>query len=487
MSKKSILRNYIYNLSYQILTIILPIVTTPYLARVLGATGVGIYGYTFSIATYFILFGSLGVALYGQREIAYAQDNKAKRKRIFLEIIYFRFITMAVSIVVYYFACMRKGEYSIYYSILLFELFAAAFDISWFFQGLEEFKKTVIRNILVRIISVSLVFMIVKTKEDLNKFILIYSLADFIGNLSLWLYLPKYFRGIKVKNINIFVHLPQILLLFVPQISSQLYKMLDTTMIGKLISDKSETGYYEQAQKVIRLLLTIVTSIGTVMVPRMASTFASGDKAKVKEYMKNSFNFVFLLSFPIMFGISSIANAFVPIFFGAGYDKVVILIRIMSPFIVLMGIANVIGVQYLLPTKRQKEYTVTIVAGIIVNFILNYILILKFQAVGASIATVLSQLVVAVLQIHIIRNDISIREILKYSLKYFIAGSIMLIVCCLSKLIVNVGVKTIILQIGLGAITYLVVLILLKEIFIYYFLRRVKEKIFNKNGGEENG
>ena len=137
MGKKSILKNYIYNLSYQILTLILPIITTPYLARVLGAEGTGIYGYTFSIATYFILFGSLGVALYGQREIAYAQENKEKRKKTFIEIIIFRFITMAISIVVYYIFFMRKGEYSQYYTILLLELIAAAFDISWFFQGLE--------------------------------------------------------------------------------------------------------------------------------------------------------------------------------------------------------------------------------------------------------------------------------------------------------------------------------------------------------------
>ena len=360
MGKKSILKNYIYNLSYQILTLILPIITTPYLARVLGAEGTGIYGYTFSIATYFILFGSLGVALYGQREIAYAQENKEKRKKTFIEIIIFRFITMAISIVVYYIFFMRKGEYSQYYTILLLELIAAAFDISWFFQGLEEFKKTVIRNILVRIVSVSCIFIFVKEPQDLNKFIFIYSLADLVGNLSLWLYLPKYLKGIEVKNINIVSQIPQILLLFVPQISNQLYKMLDTTMIGKIISDKAETGYYEQAQKVTRLLLTIVTSLGTVMIPRMANTFASGDQKKVKEYMKNSFHFVFFLSFPMMFGISTVSNAFVPIFFGDGYEKVALLIKIISPILLLMGIANVIGTQYLLPTKRQKEYTLSL-------------------------------------------------------------------------------------------------------------------------------
>ena len=204
MAKKSIAKNYIYNMVYQVLTLILPLITTPYLSRVLGAEGNGIYSYTYAIVTYFILFGSLGVALYGQREIAYAQEFPEKRKKIFIEIVIFRFITIIIATVFYFFLFVKGAEYQIYYQILMLELIAAAFDISWFFQGLEEFKKTVIRNVLVRLCSVTLVFLLVKTREDLAKFTLIYSLADLIGNLSLWLYLPKYFKGIKVENINIY-------------------------------------------------------------------------------------------------------------------------------------------------------------------------------------------------------------------------------------------------------------------------------------------
>ena len=207
MAKKSITRNYIYNMVYQVLILILPFITTPYLSRVLGAEGIGIYSYTYAIVTYFILFGSLGIALYGQREIAYAQENKTLRKKIFFEIISFRFLTISIAIILYYFLFIRGSQYQIYYQILLLELLAAAFDISWFFQGMEEFKRTVTRNVLVRLCSVSLVFLLVKTKEDLAKFTLIYSLADLLGNLSLWLYLPKYMKGIKITNIDIKRHI----------------------------------------------------------------------------------------------------------------------------------------------------------------------------------------------------------------------------------------------------------------------------------------
>ena len=478
MAKKSITKNYIYNMVYQALTLILPLITTPYLSRVLGAEGIGIYGYTFSVVTYFVLFGSLGVALYGQREIAYAGEDKGKRKKIFIEVNIFRWITIAIATLIYFFIFMRNNTYQTYYRILLFELFAAAFDISWFFQGMEEFKKTVIRNVLVRICSVALVFLIVKTKEDLAKFVLIYSLADFIGNLSLWLYLPKYTSGIKVKNIEVWKHLIPIIMLFIPQIANQVYKILDTTMIGKLVLDKSETGYYEQSQKVIRLLLTIVTSLGVVMVPRMASTFASGDKEKVNEYMKMSFKFVFFIAFPLMFGIVSISKSFVPLFFGEGYDKVVLLITIMSPILVLMGMANVVGTQYLLPTKRQKEYTISVTIGVIVNFFMNYFLIKRYAAIGASIATVLSQLVVDTVQLYYIRKDINIKNMIILAWKYLCSAVVMYVFCFITSLVVSRGyVFEISAQVLVGAIVYFVMLIILKDDYVYKFLNTVKNRI----------
>ncbi|MCI9064048.1 MAG: flippase [Clostridia bacterium] len=480
MPKKSITKNYLYNLTYQILIIILPLITTPYLSRVLGAEGIGIYSYTYTIVTYFVLFGSLGVALYGQREIAYAQDNKEKRKKVFLELVIFRFITIAVATVIYYYFFIKTGTYSVYYKILLFELIAGAFDISWFFQGLEEFKKTVTRNILVRIISVSLIFIIVKTQADLIKYMYIYSIADFLGNLSLWIYLPKYLKGVKVKNINIIRQVPAIILLFIPQITNKLYNMLDTTMLGALIADKTETGFYEQSQKVIRLLLTIVTSLGVVMVPRMANMFANGEKEKINYYMKKSFSFVFLLSFPMIFGIISISKAFVPIFFGTGYDKAATLISIISPIILLMGIANVIGTQYLLPTKRQKEYTISVGVGVLANFILNYILIKLYSSIGACIATVLSQLIVDWMQFKYIKDEIAIKDVIKLSYKYLLASIMMFIACSLTKLIVSTGVISIVTQMVVGIAVYGMVLIILKDEYLYMFLSKLREKVLSK-------
>lgn len=479
MAKKSIMKNYLYNLTYQILTLLLPLITASYLARVLGAKGNGIYIYTYTIVNYFILFGSLGISMYGQREIAYVQKNKTKKKKIFIELVLFRFITIAIASIIYYIAFMRQGEYNKYYRILFFELLAAAFDISWFFQGMEDFKKTVVRNIAVRLISVCLIFLIVKQESDLNKYLAIYAFADLIGNLSLWFYLPKYFKGVKVKNINITRQIPAIVLLFIPQVSNKIYNMLDTTMLGKIITDKAETGYYEQSQKIIRVLLTLVTSLGTVMVPRMANMFANGEKKQINDCMKKSFNFTYLLSFPIMFGLIAISKDFVPWFFGPGYEKVVVLMNIITPIILLMGIANIIGTQYLLPTKRQKEFTLSVLAGVVVNFILNFIMINLWKSIGACIATVLSQLVVDLMQLHYVKNEINLKYMFKLGIKYLFA-SILMFIGCMSVRLVFSGFICMMLQIIVGVLIYFGILIYFKDKFIYMIINKVKDKVLGK-------
>ena len=480
MAKKSITKNYIYNLIYQILILVLPLVTTPYISRVLGATNIGIYSYTYSIVSYFILFGALGVSMYGQREIAYAGEDVNKRKKIFYEIIAFRFVTVFIALLIYTLFFMINGEYSIYYRIWALELIATAVEISWFFQGMEEFKKTVVRNVLVRLISVSLIFILVKNQNDLIKYVTIYAIADLVGNLSLWIYLPRYFKGIKVKNINVKKHIIPIILLFIPQIAGQVYNMLDKTMIGRMIADKSEVGYYEEAIKVIKVLVTIISSLGIVMVPRMASVFASGEHDKVRDYLKKSFQFTFLLGMPMTFGIISISKAFVPIFFGSGFDKTVILMNVLSPIVVLCGVTSVIGYQYLLPTKRQKEYTISIVIGIIVNFILNYIMIKLWKSVGAAIATSISQLIVSIVQIYLIRKDLSIKELIALNYKYVASGILMLIVCLLLKNILGIGLKAMVLQILAGIITYFVCLIVMKDEYFKMILNRLKLMVKRK-------
>ena len=439
--KKSITRNYLYNMSYQLLAIIIPIITTPYISRVLGSENIGIYSYTISIVMYFITFGTLGIALYGKREIAYLQKDENKRSKVFWEILIFRCITLIISTILFYFIFIIKdNEYKIYYKILLIELISSAIDISWFFIGLEEFKKAVTRNFAIKVISVIAIFVFVKTKNDLIKYFLIYVLSNIVGNLTLWLYLPKMIKKVSFKEFNVLKHLKPTIELFIPQIAIEVYTLLDKTMIGAIINDKSEVGFYDQSQKIIKILLTIITSLGTVMMPRIASKFVDNKKEDIKRYMEKSFSIVFLLAFPLIFGLIAISKTFVPVFFGEGYEKVVILMQVISPIILFIGLSNVTGVQYLLATKKQKEYTISVILGAILNLILNSILIWKLGALGASIATVLAELLVTIVQLIFIKNEINIKILIKQS-KNYIAASLIMFGC--SILINNLRISNI--------------------------------------------
>lgn len=474
MGKKSISKNYLYQLSYQILALIIPLITTPYISRVLGAEGIGIYSFTYSIATYFILFGSLGIAMYGQREIAYVQDKKEERSRIFWEIVILRLVLMTISATVFYFAYCTGEEYQLYYKILLIELFSNAIDISWFFQGLEEFKKTVTRNFIIKAAFTICIFIFVKSPADLTKYFFVAIGGNLLGNLSLWIYVPKYVQKIKIKSLKVFRHLKHTFFLFIPQIATQVYTILDKTMIGYIVADKSEVGYYEQAQKVINMLLTLVTSLGTVMVPRMANTFASGDKEQMKRYLQNSFKFTYTIAFPVMLGVIAVSANFVPIFFGEGYESVVPLINILAITILFIGMSNVTGTQLLLPTKRQKEFTISVTIGAIVNFVLNWIFIYHYRAIGGAITTVISEILVAGIQLWFLRKEWELKEILKLARNNVIAGVLMFIVAYGIGMVISNPILGIVLQMAAGVAVYGITLLLLKDPFVFYLLERFK-------------
>ena len=472
MAKRSATKNYIYNLMYQILVMIIPFITTPYLARTLGAEKLGIYSYTISITTYFILAGTLGIAMYGQREIAYVQDNIKKRSCVFYEILFLRFITLSISMVLFFFTFCIGRHFSVYYRILLIEMFANSVDISWFFQGMEEFRKTVFRNLIVKLIATIAIFLFVKSQNDLIIYILIYVLSNTLGNLSLWMYLPKFIQKVDFKSLKIKRHLKPTIQLFIPQLATQLYTILDKSMLGFIIIDKSEVEFYEQSQKLVKLVLTICTSLGTVMVPRMASTYAKGDMKKLKGYMNTSLSFILMLALPLTFGLVSIIDDFVPKFYGPGFEKVSLLIKVICPIIIFISISNVLGTQYLLPTKQQKKYTISVICGAVTNLILNLILIPKYASIGAAISTIVAELVVTGVQLLIVK-DFSTWDVIKVGYKYFISAVVMFFVSKYVGSLINNPYASMAYQVVISMFVYFGMLVLLKD----KFLDELKERI----------
>ncbi|KAF0334020.1 oligosaccharide flippase family protein [Pediococcus acidilactici] len=456
-----VVKNYLYNAFYQIFVLLVPLVTTPYLSRVLGPQGVGINSYTNSIIQYFILAGSIGIGMYGNRQIAFVRDNKEELTKTFYEIFFLRIITIAIAYVFFLVFLLLTKEYRLYYIAQSISIIAAAFDISWFFMGVENFAVTIFRNLVIKILSLICIFTSVKSFDDLFIYIAILSLSLLLGNLTLFPSLKRYVGKVDWKKLNVLKHLGPSISLFIPQIAIQIYLVVNKTMLGSLDSVVA-AGYFDQSDKVVKLVLAIVTATGTVMLPHVANAYMRGDIAKTKQSLYNSFSFVTALSVPMMFGLMAVVKKFVPLFFSNRFRAVIPLMQMESIVILIIAWGSALGVQYLLPTNQNKSYTLSVVLGAIVNIVMNVPLILFLGAFGSTIATVCSEMAVSGYQLFAIRQQISYKKLFHDFGKYMLAGFLMFVCVVfldnkLSCSWISLGIEVV-----MGALIYLGMLLILK-------------------------
>ncbi|MDW3702759.1 flippase [Enterococcus faecium] len=456
-----IIKNYLYNVGYQLFVIIIPLVTIPYVSRILGSNGIGINAYTNSIIQYFILFGSIGINLYGNRTIAYSRDNKKNMSQTFWEIIILRLICIVISYLLFLLFLFFTKEYKIYYFYQSFFIIAAGFDISWFFMGIEDFRKTVLRNIFVKIASLIAVFIFVKTESDVGKYILVLSISTLMGNLTLWPYLHRFVSRPDFTKLDLWKHFFPSLTLFIPQIATQVYLVLNKTMLGAMEGVKS-AGYYENSDKIVKVILAIITATGTVMLPRVANTYAKGNKEKVYQYLVLSFDFVSSICIPMALGLAAIAPKFSIWFLGSDFAITGKIISILSLVIIFIGWSNVLGTQYLLPTNQTKYYTISVISGASINLIMNIPLIQIFGIYGAVISTVLSELTVTTVQLFFIKRTIKLSKLFTGKWKYFLSAALMFIVVRYMHVMLPSGLLFFTIEAFLGILIYFLLLYLLK-------------------------
>lgn len=422
-----VLKNYFWNISYQVFIIFVPLITIPYISRVLGPNGVGINSYTNSIIQYFILFGSIGVGFYGNRQIAFVRENRVELSKTFWEILILRSVTLLMAFVFYLIFCVYYQVYSKYLIAQMFLLLAAFVDIAWFFQGLENFRVTVIRNMLVKIVSIFAIFLFVKNSNDTILYILIIGISTLIGNITLFPYLKKYVSYVPIKQLNIWQHLKPSFALFIPQIAIQIYVVLNKTMLGNMISTNA-SGFYDNSDKIVRMILAIVTATGTVLLPHIAHLYVKEGRKGISRIFAFSFDFVSLVSVPLCFGLAAISDKLAILFLGNRFKIVGSLLMIESLAALFIAWDNAIGTQYLLPTKQNFAYTKAVTLGAVINAIFNIPLIYFWGVQGSMVATVLSEIGVTLSMLFAIRKQISLRNLFQETWKYFVAAIVMFII-----------------------------------------------------------
>ena len=402
---KSENKNFLLNVAYQMLTYIFPLITVSYISKRLGVDNVGIYSYTYSIVYMFMLVGMLGINNYGNREIAKVRDNREELSRVFWSIYRLQLMVAGVVIVGYlsylFFWCKAYKEIA---AIQFLYLVSVCFDINWFYFGLEKFKLTITRNCIIKVLSLVLILCFVKTEGDLAVYTYIMAGSTVASQLYLIFSLHKYVNRVKTTLQDSLKHLKGCLLLFVPVLAFGIYRVMDKTMLGSF-STVTELGYYENAERLINIPISVINALGTVMLPRMAYLL----EHKTSEDSKK-----------------------------------------MSVTILASAWANVIRTQYLIPMRMDRIYVKSTVGGAIVNLILNTLLIGKYGSYGACVGTIVAEYFVMLYQTICVRNELDIDEYAKMFLKDLLsAGIIMAIAYCVgcffttvvARLIVNILVS----------------------------------------------
>lgn len=444
-----VLKNYLYSLSYQVFVIIVPLITIPYISRVLGPKGVGINTLTNSMVQYFVLLANLGLTTYGQRQIAYKQHDRILMTKNFWEIEILSVLATIASFLLFCTFVTFAPQYRLYYIAQSLLIVASAFDVSWLFMGLENFKITVFRNFVFKFISVILIFLFVKNSGDTLVYILILSSTTLLGNVVLWPQLRRYLTKISLKKLRLSPHIRPAIALFIPQIAISIYAILNKVMLG-FMTNVSQAAYFDNSDKIVRLLLTVITALSVVMMPHIAKAFAEGKHEQIKKNITFSIRISILFAVPVAFGLSAIAPVLVPWFFGQKFLQVTSVMGIEAFAIIPIAIASVLGGQFLVPLNKNGQYTISIFCGAAVNILINFPLIHFWGAVGASYATLIAESTVTLVQIFFVWRFLPLADVWRDFGEILICSLVMFVIVHIYSVTFQHGLVSIITAIIIG-------------------------------------
>ena len=459
-----VIKNYLYNLSYQILTIILPIITVPYVTRIFTSEALGNYVFYNSIVSYFSLFAMLGIGVYGTKQIAAASDVSSTFWNIYAIQLIASILAMAVYIIAIFSIPQMGGIIPLIVGITLF---AKMIDISWLFSGKEDFKKITIRNTVVRIIGVISIFTFVKSSDDLYLYVFLIVIFDFLGQFVMWVPAKKFIKRPSFNTKIMKRNLHPIALLFLPQVAISLYVVLDRTLLG-LLGSYSDVGIYEQGQKLISILLKVVSSLGVVMLPRVANLLSERRDKEAQNMVKFSFILYNLIIFPMIFGLIAVNEVFVKLFLGKNFQDVKYVLYVIVFNIMFVGWTNILGYQVLVVRNKNKEFMLSTTIPAFVSVAVNIAVIPFFGYIGASITSVVVEILVFAIQWYYSRNIINKNLLFNKDLAKIICSSLVMfgaVMLCKMTLGLD-GIIGLIIYLAVGGISYLGMIFLLKTVNI---------------------
>ncbi len=458
--------NYIYSTIYHIILILYPLITTPYLARILGAQGIGAYTLVHTVASYFLQLSLLGMETYGNRQTAYLRDKQEAMEKAFSEMYVVQLFFCTVSLVLYG-VCAKCFWFGPETLVLIHFIFIGSsfFDVSWFFYGIERIDFCIKVNLIIKLITIIAIFGFIKSIDDLEIYTVIMCAGQFVTSFILWKSCCSFVKLQRVEWKNVKKRILPVVILFLPVIASSVYKSMDKIMLGLMLESEEAVGLYNNSEQLLGVPQGLVVALGIVMLPRVSNMVSRGTHEQIKEELRECMRITNFLAIGVTFGVASIAEEFVPLFLGDGFVKCVEYVIWLAPSNLFICWGYTIRNQYLIPYKKDNVFVGSIVLGAIINFLANLILINEFRIMGVIIGTLLSEGLVAFVQTFSVRKKLDIACYVCDALPFFVSAVIMGGVVRFIGNCFGGSIYTVLLEITFGGIVY----VALAGIYFFFF------------------
>lgn len=436
---KSVKFNIVMNVLLTMSTFIFPLITFPYVSRILSPAGIGKVSFAISLVSYFSLFAQLGIPTYGIKACAKVRDDKQELTKVTQELLLINLFMSALVYVVFAIVLIKVPKLQndkIIYIIISSVILLNAIGVEWLYKALEEYTYITVRSIIFKVVALIAMFLTIHQEDDYIMYGIISILASSASNIFNFFYVHHYIPLRPVGNYDFKRHFRPILLFFAMSCATTIYGHLDTVMLGFIATD-ADVGYYSAAIKIKSILVSVVTSLGAVLLPRTTYYIQNGFRKEFQTIAEKAINFVFLVSIPMMVYFMLFAKQGIFFLSGKNYAGAIVPMIVIMPTLLLIGITNILGVQIMTPLNLEKKVLLSEVTGAVVNLVLNFIFIPKFQATGAAIGTVFAELSVFIVQFFSVRKEI----LGAFKLNYLriIIGTFLGVSCSVWILLLNLG------------------------------------------------
>lgn len=477
--QKSLKINFIMNVILTMSSFIFPLITFPYVSRVLMPSGMGKVSFAMAFVTYFSMFAQMGIPTYGIRACAKVRDDRKKLSKTVQEIMIINLL-MCVVVYIVYFAFLavipRVRQDRTLFLIMGTMIVFNAIGVEWLYKALEKYSYITIRSIVFKFIALLLMFGLVHTRQDYLIYGGIVIFASSASNIFNFINLKKYISISPQKNYNFKQHIGMILIFFAMSVATTIYTNLDTVMLGFMKTD-TDVGYYNAAVKIKSILVSVVTSLGTVLLPRASYYVEQNNLEEFYRIAKKALNFIFVIAIPITVYFILFAEEGINFLSGEAYAGAILPMKIIMPTVLFIGVTNVLGIQMMVPLGKEKQVLYSEIAGAIVDFVLNIVCIPRLGAAGAAVGTLAAEIVVCIWQMTTMRKEL---KKLFVSIKYWllIAATAISASVSVQVKILETGVFVcLVLSAGCFCVIYVVILLLGKEELTIEVLGQIKERV----------